>query len=367
MPAAHDTAGHDDAGRAVATGGDTFGVGAGAGLPATDRGSGSYGPVQACARLGLARWQFDRALAAGLIPAASGRWPASVVEDAAVRLAEIVGAVGSVPDVGAVRAGEELSVRLGVEVSADAVAELHRTGRLPAVGEFKGHRLYCGRALETLAQAPDAGEVVARAERDGALHGPDQAAARLGIRRADLRHLTAAGLLTPTTWGRSVWTRRRRGPDVPLYRAGDLDALAAHPGIDWAGVRATPPGWPSPLRDLTTGGADLVQALAAGSHRAARQVHALVRAGWHVGGLRAGAYVRLLPPTTLPWPGAGTVLIPLDPAAPDHDELWAGAQAVIQTVGTGARHRNPAAVRGRTHENDQAARTNNNDDQGDES
>ena len=37
---------------------------------------------------------------------------------------------------------------------------------------------------------------------------------------------------------------------MPLYRTGDLDRLAARPGIDWAAVRATPPGRRSPLKRL---------------------------------------------------------------------------------------------------------------------
>jgi hypothetical protein len=288
--------------------------------------------------LGLARFQFDRAVAAGLIQArpVSGRWPAAVIEDAATRIAEITTAVGQVPDLGAVRAAEVLTARVGVPVSADTVAELHQRGHLPAVGDYKGHPVYCGRTLETYTAAPEARALLARAEIDGALHTPDQAAARLGIRRVDLEHLTAAGLLTPASWGRSAWTRRRSGPDVPLYRAADLDVLAAHPGIDWETIRATPAGRPSPLRHLATGGADLARALATGSHQAATQVHRLVREGWTVAGLRAGAYVRLTPPNKLlAAAGVGMILIPLDVNAPDHDELQAAAQATIQAVTDG--------------------------------
>jgi hypothetical protein len=208
-----------------------------------------YGPVQACERLGLARFQFDRAVQAGLIPPASRpswRWPAAVIEDAATRVADIVTAVGSVPDVGAVRAADVLSARLGIDVTADAVAELHRTGHLPVVGDYKDHPLYCGRALEAFTDT----DALARAQRDGELFTRHEAATRLRIRRADLDHLTGAGLLTPTAWGRSRWRSRRDGPDVPLYRAADLDALTGHPDIDWDAVRATPPNRPSPLAAL---------------------------------------------------------------------------------------------------------------------
>lgn len=208
-----------------------------------------YGPVQACDRLSLARFQFDRAIAAGLIPPASRpswRWPAAVIEDAATRVAEIAAAVGSVPDVGAVRAAEVLSARLGIDVTPDAVAELHRMGALPQVGTFKDHPLYCGRALEAFT---DTG-ALALAERAGELLTRDGAAARLGIRRTDLDHLIRAGRVVPAAWGRSSWRSRRHGPDVPLYRAADVDALTGHPDIDWPAVRATPLGRRSPLAAL---------------------------------------------------------------------------------------------------------------------
>ena len=53
-------------------------------------------------------------------------------------------------------------------------------------------------------------------------------------------------MLTPAKWGRGPWDRRGTF-SVSLYRTGDLDQLAARPGIDWAAVRATPPGHRSPL------------------------------------------------------------------------------------------------------------------------
>lgn len=61
-----------------------------------------YGPIQLADRLGLARWQVDRALGDDLIPRPDvhgGRWSARVVEDACARVDDIRAAVGSVPDV----------------------------------------------------------------------------------------------------------------------------------------------------------------------------------------------------------------------------------------------------------------------------
>jgi hypothetical protein len=209
-----------------------------------------YGPQQAATRLGLAVFQLERAVAAGVVPAPTGgRWPGSVIDEAAARIDAIVAAVGTLPDMGAVRAAVILTDRLGAVVTADAVVELSRAGLLPVVGDYRGHALYDGRALETFTDT----DALTRAARDGQLLTRAEAAERLGVRRVDVEHLLAAGLLQPAGWGLSPWQSRRSRPQVPLLRAGDLDALLADPRIDWAGVRAAGPGRPSPLRHLTPG------------------------------------------------------------------------------------------------------------------
>jgi hypothetical protein len=164
-----------------------------------------YGPVQLAAYLGLERWQLSRARQAGLM----------------------------------------LSGRLGVAVTADGVEELARCGLLPVAGCYKGYPVYGGRVLEVFSDAAAAAE----ATRAGELRTAAQAAAYLAIRRSDLNHLTRCGMLTPSKWGRGPWDRRDTR-SVPLYRTGDLDQLAARPGIDWAAVCATPSGRRSPLARL---------------------------------------------------------------------------------------------------------------------
>jgi hypothetical protein len=152
---------------------------------------------------------------------------------------------GSIPDLGAVRAAEVLTGRLGTPVSSDGVAELGRRGLLPVTGSYKGHALYDGHALETFTDAGAAAE----ATRAGQLRTADQAAAYLRVRRADLNHLTRAGLLAPVRWGHGPFDRRS-SYSVPLYRTADLDDLGAAPGIDWDAVRATPKGHRSGLARL---------------------------------------------------------------------------------------------------------------------
>jgi len=126
-----------------------------------------------------------------------------------------------------------------------------RGGRIdpgPRLGSCKDHRLYDGRALEAFTGTGTAAE----ATRAGRLRTADQAAGYLRIRRSDLNHLTRSGVLKPVKYGHGPWDRRNQ-TSVPLYRTGDLDQLTARPGIDWAAVRATPPGRRSPLAVIAEG------------------------------------------------------------------------------------------------------------------
>jgi hypothetical protein len=211
-----------------------------------------YGPVQLAAYLGLHEFQLRRAIDDGLVPGPDrargrGRWSACLADAALARAAEIRAAAGSVPDYGAVRAAEELSRRLGMEVTADAVEELASRDLIPVTGYYKDNALYDGRAVERFTDTAAA----ASAARDGRLLTADESAAYLRIRRSDLDHLVRAGRLRHTRRGYSAWDRRG-APTVSLYRTGDLDTLAAAPGIDWQAVRGTPRGRRSPLAALPT-------------------------------------------------------------------------------------------------------------------
>jgi len=206
------------------------------------------GPVQLAEFLGLERFQVERAVRSGDIPApdrSGGRWSADVADELFARAREIADAAGYVPDYGAVRMAEELARLLDVEIRADGVEELARRGLLPAKGSFKGYTVYDGRAAEAFTDARAAIE----AQRAGELRTADESAAYLQIRRADLDHLTRAGLLAPSRYGRGPWDRKDEA-SVPLYRTGDLDDLTARAGIDWDAVRQARKGQRSPLASL---------------------------------------------------------------------------------------------------------------------
>jgi hypothetical protein len=209
-----------------------------------------YGPVQLATYLGLEQWQFSRAREAGLIPGPDrprGRWSAEVADAALVHRGQIRAAAGSVPDLGALRAAEVLSVRLGAVVTGNGVEELARRGLIRVAGHYKNYPLYDGRALEAFTNVAAAIE----ATWAGYLRTADESAAYLRIRRSDLDHLVRAGLLMSADWGHGPFDRRDTF-SVPLYRTGDLDDLAARLDIDWTAVRAVQAGHRSPLAALPT-------------------------------------------------------------------------------------------------------------------
>lgn len=210
----------------------------------------AFGPQQLPNWLGIPRWQCDRAVRLGLIPGpdrASGRWSRALADTIRERLDHVVETTGSVPDMGATRAAEHLTARLGIEVTPDAVTELARHGTLRTVGTYKDHPLYDGRDIEdfedhsALQAAGEAGQQLQR----------DEAANRLGVREVDVRHLDRAGYLVPVRYARSRWQPRHAAPCVPLYRAGDVTALQERDDIDWPAVRAAVgPGRRSPFAAL---------------------------------------------------------------------------------------------------------------------
>ncbi|MEU8952466.1 hypothetical protein [Streptomyces sp. NPDC048489] len=158
------------------------------------------------------------------------------------QLEEIRAAIGSLPDVGASRAAAILGRRFGIEGLDYAVVwELARTDAIPAVGEFKGHPLYCGRALEAFHDR----KLLERARQSGELLQVVGVARYLAVRRSDVMHLVRSRWLRPTSWAYSYYQPKKWGPQVALYRRGDLDVLLTHPAIYWDEVRATPRGRPS--------------------------------------------------------------------------------------------------------------------------
>lgn len=208
----------------------------------------TYGPVQVPKALGLARWEWDRAIADGLIPAEAvpagtgcARWTQAQMDDMLARRDTIKNKIGDVCDLGAWNAAEVLSDRLGVEADPDAVVELARAGLIERAGFYKHHQLYSGRSIAAFrdAEAYRAAAVV------GAQLNTDAAAAYMKIRRPDFEHLFRAGRIKAVGEYRGQWKSW-----VLVWRRGDLDDLLADPAYDWPAIRATPRGRPSVLAKL---------------------------------------------------------------------------------------------------------------------
>jgi hypothetical protein len=203
-----------------------------------------YGPFQLADYLGITRGHLASALKSGLIPPPDrprDRWSAAAAETALAAKDAIVATLGTIPDLGAVRAAEVLTGRLGVAVTASAVEELARQDRLPVARYYKGHALYSGRALEAFADK----DAAVAAGAAGATLVTAEAVAHMRIRPSDFAQLRRAGRVSPLEWVKSWY-----GQFVPVYRAGDLDGVLADPSIDWDAVRATPRGHRSLLADL---------------------------------------------------------------------------------------------------------------------
>ena len=269
---------------------------------------GPAGPDVVRERSGLVDWQWNAALALGLVPRPVNRvLSAEQVADVLARVASIRTAVGEDRPIGAHRAADRLTERSDVagEVWPVDVAALVEAGQLNAVDTYKGWPLYAVGQLDALpvdvvdavvearvawvssgvhltAAAQQLGWSVRElrdvvAERALELHHDvlaadvvdalagdedlddrvqgerlltaDAGAEHLEVRRADFDHLVRLGMLHPAT----VHVKevgRRRTIDVPLYRTRDLDGLLADAPVDWEELRGTKPGKQSPLARL---------------------------------------------------------------------------------------------------------------------
>lgn len=208
----------------------------------------TYGPVQVPKALGLARWEWQRAVDDGLIPepavpAGEGcaRWTQDQLDALLEQRDTIKNKIGDVGDLGAWSAAEVLADRLGVDADPDAVVELARAGLIERAGFYKHHRLYSGRSIAAFRDA----EAYRAAAVTGAQLNTDAAAKYMKIRRLDFEHLFRAGRIKAVGEYRGQWKSW-----VMLWRRGDLDALLADPAYDWPAIRATPKGRPSVLAKL---------------------------------------------------------------------------------------------------------------------
>ena len=226
-----------------------------------------FGPVQLATYLGLEQWQLGRAVADGLIPGpdrSRGRWSAPIADAALARIGVIRAAAGSIPDLGAVRAADVLSRRLGLEVTADGVEELARRDLLPVTGYYKDHALYDGRALEAFTETGTAAD--ATRDRSPAHRGPGRRLPAYPAQRPE----PPDPIGSPQAGQVRAWAlgpaQRDQRPPVPHRGPGPADRPPRH---RLGGRPRHPPRPPFPARRHRQ--AEAVLAALAGPPAAARR------------------------------------------------------------------------------------------------
>lgn len=271
------------------------------------------GPLVLAAEVQLARWQFERAEAAKMLPApghAHG-WLPEQVDEVRQLVPAIVERFGAEHPIGAARCAARLAERLGRDdVVGGDIEALAEAGQLAVVDEFKGHSLFAPAAVDTLDAEHVAAIIADREAWIAASVTLDQACERLGWHRDELTKVTDDRAIERGRFGRfqradidalasdtelcdqvaadrlvtadqaaadvleverrhfdicveAGWidpkrhhqkqVGRYRTVDVPLYRTGDVAALLDSSDVDWHEVRETPKGTRSPLLDLIGG------------------------------------------------------------------------------------------------------------------
>ncbi|MFJ6940926.1 hypothetical protein [Streptomyces sp. NPDC101132] len=218
-----------------------------------------YDEGQAAGRLRVRRPEFRWAVHTGAVPAGdvrAGVWSRAAVE---------------AMDAGAIRAGlpcvlsgrgaaDRLAAALGTpnpapgqgpaQVTVFAVREMVTAGLLTDLSGDPAQPALHPDQVAALAARPDLAALLAEA----VPLGPDQAAARLGVRRSTWDHVVRLGWVRHAQEVKVRFGAARGGTvSIPLYRAGDIDRLPAdHPEVDWPALRAAPKGRRSPLAALPT-------------------------------------------------------------------------------------------------------------------
>lgn len=214
-----------------------------------------YDATQATKRLRVSAAAFRWARHIGLVPdpdASSWQWSRAAVE--ALDADEIRAALPSPPIPGGVAANR----------IADALGTPNTAGEKANVTSFVVRRFIERELLTELSANPEGSllhpaqvaEVCRREDladlvaADTPL-GPDQAAARLGVRRADFDWMLRLDWIRPAESIEVRFGTSRAGAvDVPLYTTQSVDALPARTNIDWEQLRAVPKGRRSPLAAL---------------------------------------------------------------------------------------------------------------------
>ncbi|WP_017623998.1 hypothetical protein [Nocardiopsis chromatogenes] len=141
------------------------------------------GPVQLGRFIGLERWQMERAVDRGLVPAPDtedGKWSRRAAAALRERAADLRAAVGDHPGHGSVRAAGVLAERTGLDVRRDDVLDLRERGLLTPAGAFRGHPMFARGDLDALPRGAVARVVAEREAWLAASLTPEEAAREAG-------------------------------------------------------------------------------------------------------------------------------------------------------------------------------------------
>ncbi|MGV9342951.1 hypothetical protein [Streptomyces sp. NPDC003688] len=219
-----------------------------------------YDASQAAKRLKVPAAAFRWARHTGLIPdpdASSYQWSRAAVE---ALDADAIRAAMSSPPIGGGATADRIAEALGTPnpnptygeratVTAFVVRRFVDRGLLVDLGANPDGPLHHPDQVAEVCRREDLADLVAA---DTPL-GPEQAAARLRVRRADFDHMVRLGWLrSPQSIEVRFGTSRAGAVDVALYTTASVDAvIPAHPEVDWEQLRAVVKGRRSPLAALT--------------------------------------------------------------------------------------------------------------------
>ncbi|MES4909426.1 MULTISPECIES: hypothetical protein [unclassified Streptomyces] len=171
-------------------------------------------------------------------------------------------------DADAIRASlphEPIAAAAAGDRIAQALGTPNVPGEPPVVSAFAVRRLIACGLLANLTTNPEAVlinpdqvtevcaiEDLAQRLADEAPLGPDQAVARLGVRRVDFDYMRDLLWVRPTERREVRFGTSRAGAVmVPLFRTADVDVVVdAHPEVDWEQLRSVGKGRRSPLAAL---------------------------------------------------------------------------------------------------------------------
>ncbi|MFE4279748.1 hypothetical protein ACFRSX_34595 [Streptomyces goshikiensis] len=217
-----------------------------------------YDEGQAAKRLKVPVAAFRWARHTGLIPApdaSSCQWSRAAVETLD---ADAVQAAMPSPPISGGAAADRIADALGTpnrtingepaNVTAFVVRRFVDRGLLVDLSANPDGSLHHPGQVEEVCRRKDLADLVAA---DTPL-GPEQAAARLRVRRADFDHLVRLGWVrSPQSIEVRFGTSRAGAVNVALYTTASVDAVPAeHPEVDWEQLRTVEKGRRSPLAAL---------------------------------------------------------------------------------------------------------------------